>query len=235
MGIFKSLTERMEDAWLTANMVIHEPTSTGDGITDVAVSSTPKKRHENKEKVVPIKQNTNFGAPTLSGASFGAPKLADMVADCRRPIKVSNIVEISDNDKSIDNNKADNNIIAAAMYRHCYNILMHNRCDTQSANIIANTIASAIIADKDISTINIADILYYCEAIKAASAVTVTAMKLFESINYNNLLDELEKSLKADASIAEAVEKANGKMQKPFTMDFSQFIQNNDKIMPQMA
>lgn len=235
MGIFKSLSERMEDAWLTANMVVHEPTSTGSGIglgTNHMVSSTPKKKPE--KKIVPIKQNTNFGAPTLSGTSFGAPKLADVVVEYR-PIEVSNVVEISDKDKSTDKDTATNNVIAATMFKHCYDILMSNGCDTQSANIIANTIASAIIADKDISTINIADILCYCEAIKAASAVTVTAMKLFESINYNNLLDELEKSLKSDTSISDAVEKADSKMVKPFTMDFSQFVKHNDKIMPQVV
>lgn len=233
MGIFKSLSERMEDAWLTANMVIHEPTSTGSGIgLNTVISSTPKKK---PEKVIPMKRNTNFGAPTLSGTSIGAPKLADMVVEYR-PLEVSDVIEISDKDKSTtDKDKAATNAIAATMFKHCYNILINNGCDNQSANIIANTIASAIIADKEISTINIADILCYCEAIKAASSVTVTAMKLFESINYSNLLDELERSLKSDTSISEAVEKADSKMVKPFTMDFSQFVKHNDKIMPQVV
>lgn len=230
MGIFKSLTEKMEDAWLTANMVMHEPTSAGVGVADMATSSTPKKKPEKKEKVVPIKHNANFGAP----------KLADMVTNCncsQPESDISTTVEISDKSTNAKDTAA-NDVIAAAMFRHCYNILMHDGCDTQSANIIANTIASAIIADKDISTINVADILYYCETIHAASAVTVTAMKLFGSINYNELLDELEGSIKSDTSISEAVEKADSKdskMTKPFTMDFSQFVKNNDKIMPQVV
>lgn len=109
---------------------------------------------------------------------------------------------------------------AKQLFYNVYNKLS-KICDSVSANILANTVASVILDGEEASSISLDTILQYCKNANIASESTVKAMDAFA----NNSIKEIIHSTK----IYETND-AN-KMVKPITMDFSSLINSNQPVL----
>lgn len=163
-------------------------------------------------------------------------------SDCTNAIKsISKMIKsILDDDNSmekVDNTGVDTDILAKELFSSVFKAIRNNGFDINVSNILANTVASMIIEGRSIGDISVTDIIDYCKSANVADADIVYAVNTFSTSNVENIIKDIEKSLQNNKTISSAIKKAEDKqgLKKPFTMDFSQFVKNNQDTMPQLV
>lgn len=128
--------------------------------------------------------------------------------------------------------------LAKELFSAVFGAVRSNGFNIDVSNILANTVASMIIEGRSVGDISVSDIIGYCKSANIADADIVYAVNTFATSNVENVIKDIEKSIQNNEVLSSAVKKAEDntpKMKKPFTMDFSQFVQNNKGTMPQLV
>ena len=138
----------------------------------------------------------------------------------------------------VSSESVNTDALAKELFGAVFGAIRSNGFNIDVSNILANTVASMIIEGRSVGDISVSDIIGYCKSANIADADIVYAVNTFATSNIENVIKDIEKSLQNNEVLSSAVKKAEDnkqKMKKPFTMDFSQFVQNNKGTMPQLV
>lgn len=151
-------------------------------------------------------------------------KEADDCAEELKPLLSNTAKDIEKEDKENYNHRLELiDTDAKSAFKAVYDKLI---CliDNTSANILANVLASAIVAGEDPKNISLDNILAYCNNANIANDAAIKAMNDFATDKVKDIICNSEIKISSVNNLT-----------KPFTMDFSQFVKSNDNIMPQVV
>lgn len=135
------------------------------------------------------------------------------INDAIKKLDLKSENKTSGNDKKVTNQKMQQ------AGKRAFDIafpIIANACGAESANIIANVIASTVIDNDPIKDITLEKILVYCDNAKIPEPATVMAMREFKKLNVDQIAAAID-----NADIYSAAEETV--IQKPFMMDFSKY------------